>query len=72
MHVSILFQVISLPKYLYQFQGISLESQQREKESTKPDLSPDSTQNQSLSKWMFAEPKEKHATQMDSPGEATF
>lgn len=51
MHVSILFQVISLPKYLRQFQAISLESQQREKASTKPDFSTDSTQNQSLNKW---------------------
>lgn len=72
MHTSILFEIISRSKYLYQFQGISLESQQREKESTKPWFSIDSTQNQSLKKWTLAESKDQYANQMDSLGEATF
>lgn len=38
MHASILSEVISLPKCVCQFQGISLASQQGEKESNTPDF----------------------------------
>ena len=70
-HTSILSEVISLPRYLCQFQGIKPREPAEGEREHQTWFSIDSTQKQSLNKWTFAEPKQK-ANQMDSPDEATF
>lgn len=74
-HASILSEVISLPKYLCQFQGIKPWEPAEGEREHQTWFSRDSTQKQSLNKWTFAKPKQTNkqtANQTDSPDEATF